>query len=140
MNVSNLIMFWATVLSPLIGVIAIIVALVIAHQSSKDTKKQITGIYELMDVFVAAQNPSMLEAKRQYTLQLEQINQQIKEAELDLNTVHYPFYGRGPKIDDIEAEMENQERVDKLVHLKKIKSELESKLKSIEVYLEKVQK
>ena len=140
MNVSNLIMFWATVLSPLIGVIAIIVALVIAHQSSKDTKKQITGIYKLMDVFVAAQNPSMLEAKRQYTLQLEQINQQIKEAELDLNTVHYPFYGRGPKIDDIEAEMENQERVDKLVHLKKIKSELESKLKSIETYLEKVQK
>ncbi len=140
MNVSNLIMFWATVLSPLIGVIAIIVALVIAHQSSKDTKKQITGIYKLMDVFVAAQNPSMLEAKRQYTLQLEQINQQIKEAELDFNTVHYPFYGRGPKIDDIEAEMENQERVDKLVHLKKIKSELESKLKSIEAYLEKVQK
>lgn len=140
MNVSNLIMFWATVLSPLIGVIAIIVALVIAHQSSKDTKKQITGIYELMDVFVAAQNPGMQEAKRKYTLQLEQIDQQIKEAELDLQTVHYPFYGRGPKINDIEADMENQERVDKLIGLKKIKEELKSKIQSIDVYLEKVKK
>ena len=123
-----------------IGVIAIIVALVIAHQSSKDTKRQIAGIYELMDVFVAAQNPDMQEAKRKYTLQLEQIDQQIKEAELDLQTVHYPFYGRGPKINDIEADMENQERVDKLIGLKKIKEELKSKIQSIDVYLEKVKK
>ena len=41
MELSNVIMFWATVLSPIVGVIAIIVALIIAHQSSKDTKKQI---------------------------------------------------------------------------------------------------
>ena len=140
MNVSNLIMFWATVLSPLIGVIAIIVALVIAHQSSKDTKKQITGIYELMDVFVAAQNPGMQEAKRKYTLQLEQIDQQIKEAELDLKTIHHPFRGRGAPIEDIEADMEDRERLENLVRLQKIKAELVSKIQSIDVYLEKVKK
>lgn len=140
MNVSSLIMFWATVLSPLIGVIAIIVALVIAHQSSKDTKRQITGIYELMDVVVAAQNPGMMEAKRQITTQLEQVNHQLKEAELDLKTVHYPFYGRGAPIDDIEADMEHRGRLENLTRLKKLKAEFESKLQSIEAYLAKVQK
>lgn len=136
----ELIMFWATVLSPIVGVIAIIVALIIAHQSSKDTKRQITGIYELLDVFVAAQNPDMLEAQRQYTLQLEQINHQIREAELDLQTVQYPFYGRGTRIADIEADMENQKRVDKLNELKSCKAEIEVRLKSINAYLEKVNK
>ena len=47
------IMFWATVLSPIVGVIAIIVALIIAHGSSKDTYKQIKGIYNLLDVYIA---------------------------------------------------------------------------------------
>jgi hypothetical protein len=140
MNVSNLIMFWATVLSPIIGVIAIIVALVIAHQSSKDTKRQITGIYELMDIVVAAQNPGMLEAKRQYVSQLDLINHQIKEAEIDLNTVHHPFRGRGAPIEDIEADMEDRERLENLSRLKQIKAVLESKLQSIETYLDKVQK
>lgn len=45
---------WATVASPIVGVIAIIVALIIAHRSSKETKQQIEAIYKLLDVFVAA--------------------------------------------------------------------------------------
>ena len=57
-------LFWATVLSPIVGVVAIIVALIIARRSSKETKKQIEAVYNLLDVFVAAQNPTMLEAKR----------------------------------------------------------------------------
>lgn len=110
MELSNIIMFWATVLSPIVGVIAIIVALVIAHQSSKDTQKQITGIYDLLEVFVAAQNPSMIESKEQYEQKLDKLNSMIREAEIDLQTVHYPFYGRGARIDDIEADMENEKR------------------------------
>lgn len=136
----NTIMFWATVLSPIVGVIAIIVALIIAHQSSKDTKKQISGIYKLMEVFVAAQNPTMLETQRQYTLQLEQINHQIKKADEDLHTVHNPFYGRGARIDDIESDRENQERQKRLDTLLKAKNELESRLKPINAYLAKVGK
>lgn len=134
------IMFWATVLSPIVGVIAIIVALVIAHQSSKDTQKQISGIYELLDVFVAAQNPQMTDAKRQLEQQLAQLEQQIKAADIDLQTVHNPFYGRGPRIDDIEADMENQKRRDYLQSLLIAKKELESHLNSINTYLSKVEK
>lgn len=140
MELSNVIMFWATVLSPIVGVIAIIVALVIAYQSSKDTKKQITGIYDLLEVFVAAQNPSMIESKNQYEQQLAQINSQIHEAEIDLQTVHYPFYGRGARIDDIEADMENEKRREYLQNLLNEKKEIERRLKSIDEYLAKAGK
>lgn len=60
------ILAWATIASPIVGVIAIIVALVIAHRSSKETKEQIEAVYNLLDVFVAAQNPTIMEAKRKY--------------------------------------------------------------------------
>lgn len=134
------IMFLATVLSPVVGVIAIIVALIIAHGSSKDTSKQIKGIYNLLDIYIASQNPIMIELKRNYEMQLEELNSQIRNAEDDLNTVHYPFYGRGARIDDIEADMENQKRREYLQSLLSVKNELENKLNSINVYLSKVGK
>lgn len=56
---------WSTVLSPILGVIAIITALFIARHSSRDAEKQIKAIYNLLDVFVAAQNPNMMVAKKQ---------------------------------------------------------------------------
>ena len=140
MELSNIIMFWATVLSPIVGVIAIIVALVIAHQSSKDTQKQITGIYDLLEVFVAAQNPSMIESKEQYEQKLDKLNSMIREAVIDLQTVHYPFYGRGARIDDIEADMENEKRREHLQALLNEKKEVERRLKTIDEYLKKAGK
>ena len=140
MEISSIIMLWATILSPIVGVLAIIVALIIAHQSSKDTQQQISGIYELLDVFVAAQNPQMIETKYQYEQQLAQLNLQIRDAEEDLQTVHYPFYGRGSRIDDIEADMENQKRREYLQSLLSAKKEFENKLDPINVYLSKAGK
>ena len=75
------IMFWATVLSPIVGVIAIIVALIIAHGSSKDVKSQIDAINKQIDIFIATQNPYMMEAKKYYENQLKQLESQIKEVE-----------------------------------------------------------
>ena len=137
---TNQIMFWATVLSPIVGVIAIIVALIIAHGSSKDVKSQIDAINKQIDIFIAAQNPQMTETKRQLEQQLAQLSRQIKEAEIDLETVHYPFYGRGARIDDIEADMENQKRREYLQSLLSAKNELENKLNSINMYLSKAGK
>lgn len=137
---TNQIMFWATVLSPIVGVIAIIVALIIAHGSSKDTNKQIKGIYNLLDVYIASQNPIMIESKRNYEMQLEELNLQIRNAEDDLNTVHYPFYGRGARIDDIMADEENAKRREKLNNLLNAKKEIEIRLNSINLYLQKVAK
>lgn len=134
------IMFWATVLSPIVGVIAIIVALIIAHGSSKDTSKQIKGIYNLLDVYIASQNPIMIELKRNYEMQLEELNSQIRNAEDDLNTVHYPFYGRGARIEDIMADEENAKRREKLNSLLNAKKEIDNRLNSINLYLQKVSK
>ena len=78
-------LFWATVLSPIVWVVAIIVALIIARRSSKETKKQIEVVYNLWDVFVAAQNPTMLEAKRKYELQLAELDKQIQEQEVKMS-------------------------------------------------------
>lgn len=45
---------WATLLSPIISVIAIIVALRVARSSSKDAQEQIKAIRHLLDMFIAA--------------------------------------------------------------------------------------
>lgn len=36
-------LFWATILSPIIGVIAIIVALIVSHSSTKKAQQQIVN-------------------------------------------------------------------------------------------------
>ena len=71
-------MLWATVLSPIVGAVAIIVALIIARRSSNETKRQISAVYNLLDVFVASQNPTMMEAKRKYEQQIAGLDKQIR--------------------------------------------------------------
>ena len=134
------IMFWATVLSPIVGVIAIIVELIIAHGSSKDVKSQIDAINKQIDIFIAAQNPNMMEAKKYYENQLKQLELQIKEVEFSLQTAHSPFYGRGPKIEDIEQDMLYEEYRKQMSILLNKKNEIENRLASINLYMEKVSK
>lgn len=57
---------WATLLSPIISVIAIIIALSVARSSSKDARQQINAIRHLLDVFVAVNNLDIVEAQRKY--------------------------------------------------------------------------
>lgn len=131
--------FWATVLSPIVGVIAIIVALVVAKDSSDDAQKQIKAIYNLLDVFVAAQNPNMMTAMQHYQLQLAQLDEQIEAAKEDLETVN-PFYGRGPRIEDIEYLAEKEEQKQHLNDLQKQRDKIEMQLNLILSYLTKVAK
>lgn len=137
---SEQIMFWATVLSPIVGVIAIIVALIIAHGTSKDVQSQIEAINKQMDIFVAAQNPNMQEAKKYYENQLKQLAPQIQEVEFKLQTARSPFYGRGPKIEDIEQDMQCEEYRRQMSILLNTKKEIENRLNLINLYLEKVSK
>ena len=137
----NSIMFWATVLSPVIGALAIIVALYISHKSSKDAQKQIDVIYNLLDVFVAAQNPSMLEAKKQYEQQLKQLNFQIEDAEEELEMAKNSFaFNSRVRIEVIEAEEEVAERRKILSNLLAKQKELKDLLSVINAYLDKVKK
>ncbi len=88
---------WATLLSPIISVIAIIVALIIARSSSKDAKTQITAIRHLLDVFVAANNLDIVEAKRKYQQLLVEINRKIEDAQMEVDIVS-PFFVGGAKL------------------------------------------
>ena len=131
---------WATLLSPIISVIAIIVALCIARSSSKDAQKQIDAIHNLLDVFIAANNLDIVEAQRKYQSQLLDLDKQIEKANTDLNTDHHPYFSRGPRIYDVEAIEEQIRRQNKLDSLLVERQKLESNLALIDNYIKKVTK
>lgn len=135
----NTVLFWATVLSPIVGVIAIIVALIVARSSTREIKRQVDATYNLLDVFVAAQNPTMLEAKKQYEQQLAQLNQQIGAAKVDVETTHLPSYvvNRLEAADAAEKQLKRIQYLEELINQRK---EVEEKLSLIQSYLDKTKK
>ena len=132
----NSILLWATVLSPIVGVIAIIVALIIAHRSSKETKQQINAVYKLLDVFVAAQNPTMMEAKKKYELQLAELDKQIHDLKEDIQFLS-PFFGRGPLVEDMDELFKKDEQCKQLEVLESKRAEMQEYLDLIQSYLSK---
>lgn len=135
----NSVLLWATIFSPIVGVIAIIVALIIARRSSKETKQQIDAVYNLLDVFVAAQNPSMMEAKRNYEQQLEQLNQQMQKLEEDIQCFS-PFFGRGARINDYDELYKKEKQCEQLECLEKKRNEIQGYLDMINAYINKAKR
>ena len=133
------IMFWAAVASPIVGVIAIIVAFIVSHNTSKKIQKQVDAVYDLLDVFVAAQNPTMMEAKKKYEQQLAQLDQQIEAAKLDVETTHLPnqYINRLAAADAAEAQVKRIEHLEDLWNQRK---EVEEKLDLIQSYIQKATK
>lgn len=129
---------WATLASPIISVIAIIVALCVARSSSKDAQKQITAIHNLLDVFVAANNLDIVEAQRKYQRQLAELDRQIEDAQIDVDTV-YPFVG-GARIHQIEAALKKKEQQEYLDQLLAKRRELMVNLALIDDYIKKATK
>lgn len=72
-------------------------------------QKQIEAVYNLLDVFVAAQNPTMVEAKRKYELQLADLDKQIQCLNEDIQTFS-PFFGRGSKVEDMDELFKKNEQ------------------------------
>lgn len=125
---------WATLLSPIISVIAIIVALHVARSSSKDAQKQIAAIRHLLDVFVAANNLDIVEAQRKYQQQLVE-DKEIEDAQMEVDIV-YPFVG-GARIDHIIAAQEKAEQKAHLDQLLAKRREIEVNLSLIQDYVKK---
>ena len=127
---------WATLLSSIISVIAIIVALHVARSSSKDAQKQIAAIRHLLDVFVAANNlDNIVEAQRKYQQQLVELDKEIEDAQMEVDTV-YPFVG-GARIDHIIAAQEKAEQKAHLDQLLAKRREIEVNLSLIQDYVKK---
>ena len=126
---------WATLLSPIISVIAIIVALHVARSSSKDAQKQIAAIRHLLDVFVAANNLDIVEAQRKYQQQLVELDKEIEDAQSKFDTVS-PFIG-GAKIHQIMAVQEKMAQKEHLDQLLAKRMEIEVNLSLIQDYVKK---
>lgn len=126
---------WATLLSPIISVIAIIVALHVARSSSKDAQKQIAAIRHLLDVFVAANNLDIVEAQRKYQQQLVKLDKEIEDAQMEVDIV-YPFVG-GARIDHIIAAQEKAKQKAHLDQLLAKRREIEVNLSLIQDYVKK---
>jgi len=126
---------WATLLSPIISVIAIVVALKVARSSSKDAQKQIAAIRHLLDVFVVANNLDIVEAQRQYQRQLADLDKEIEDAQCKFDTVS-PFIG-GAKIQQIMAVQEKVAQKEHLDQLLAKRREIEVNLSLIQDYVKK---
>lgn len=126
---------WATLLSPIISVIAVIVALRVANHSSKDAQKQINAIRHLLDVFVAANNLDIVEAQRKYQQQLVELDNKIEETQMKVDTI-YPFVG-GARIDHIIVEQEKAQQKAHLNQLLMKRKEIEVNLSLIQDYIHK---
>lgn len=126
---------WATLLSPIISVIAVIVALRVANNSSKDAQEQINAIRHLLDVFVAANNLDIVEAQRKYQQQLVELDNKIEETQMKVDTI-YPFVGEA-RIDHIIAEQEKAQQKAHLNQLLMKRKEIEVNLSLIQDYIHK---
>lgn len=126
---------WATLLSPIISVIAIIVALCIARSSSKDAQKQIDAIHNLLDVFIAANNLDIVDAQRKYQSHLYEIDMQIESLKKSINIVN-PFASR-VVIDNIEEMEKKSEQKQCLERLLSKRNEIEVNLSLIQDYIKK---
>jgi TolA-binding protein len=133
------VMFWAAVASPIVGVIAIIVAFIVSNSTTKKIQKQVDAVYELMDVFVAAQNPTMMEAKKKYEQQLAQLDQQIEVTKDDIETIRHPFRFVN-RLEAAEAAEDQLKRIQNLECLFNRRKEVEESLGLIQSYIQKATK
>ena len=124
----NLVKDIATIVSPIIGAIAIIVALCIARSSAKQAQRQI-------DVFMAAQAPDMLEALSKYEQKLEELNPLIENAEIKYKAVS-PFIGQGAPIDDIDYLESKKKQKEYLEKLKAEQAKMELQIRLITSFLQ----
>ena len=136
---TDIIQFWATVASPIVGMLAIIVALFISHSTSKKIQKQVDAAYDLLDVFVAARNPTIMEAKRKYEQQLRELDNMISEAEESMQITN-PFLYQGPRI-DIVMDLQNKKEIrDNIKELQNRRKKVQESLSLIQYYIDKSNK
>lgn len=140
------IQFWATVASPIIGVGAIIFALIISSRSSKDaqkqvdeirtsTKKHINALNKQIDAFKAAQAPVMHAQLEQYQAQLNQIDAKIARAQQEYEVVN-PFFGLGgARIDDLTYLEDKKHQAQGLKQLKDQRKKIVDQIQLIESFL-----
>ena len=132
----NIFSQWANIISPIIGVIAIVSALYIARNSSRDARRQVKAIYNLLDVFVAAHNLEIAETQEKYRQELENIDAEIGKLEEKINPQNSGTQ-MGSFIQKIGGAQRLKERDKQLNNLRIKRKRIEANLLLIKDYLEK---
>lgn len=133
------ILAWATILSPLIGVVAIVLSSISSSRSLKKMNQQIEAVNNLLDVFVAAENPVIMEAKRKYEQQLVELDKQIKKLVEDIQTFS-PYFGRGTRGEAMEELFKKNAQCEQLEVLESKRDEIKGQLDLILSYIERTKK
>jgi hypothetical protein len=127
------------ILTLIVSVIAVVVAFCISRKSSQEAQRQINEIRNLLDVFIAVHNLDIFEAQRKYQQQLVEIDKEIEDAKISVETAISPFVG-GARIDRIH-EREDQIRYKKYLNqLLAKRKEIETQLALIDNYIKKTTK
>ena len=104
------------------------------YRSTKKAQQQIDAVYNLLDVFMAAQAPTMIEAKQKYEHQLSELSTLIEERKEDIETIRNPFLGQGPLIDMVEDSYRKEEQYEHLTALEDKRKEIQDQLSLIQSY------
>lgn len=133
--------FWlqiATIASPIIGAVAIIVSLWISHQSSKEAKEQILKMSQLLETFVAAENIHLVGIKQENAKALAELEPKIQELQLQLSTVS-PFRAVC-SIEEKDEQRARQTLLDELQMLNKKKEDFLKEQSLIHDYIIRISK
>lgn len=125
----------ATIASPIIGVVAIIVALRISKKSSEEASHQLRKLEDMLDTFVAVENVKLVSIMQENEKALNKLEPQIEELQNRLLVTESGGITRIEKIENISNKEKLQ--IDLQLLLKK-KKEFELERSLIISYLQKV--
>lgn len=125
----------ATIASPIIGVVAIMVALRISKKSSEEASHQLRKLEDMLDTFVAVENVKLVSIMQENEKSLNVLEPQIEELQNRLLVTESGGITLIEKIENIS----NKEKIQNELHvLLKMKEELELEKSLIISYLQKV--
>lgn len=105
-------------------------------KASEEAQMQIAAITQLLDVFMIANTPQILETKHKYEQELQHLNDQIAEVKNRSEIVRYPW-GYRSRMDEIEDREQGRQFQEKIAKLNREKKRLESILNVLQEFLNK---
>lgn len=105
-------------------------------KASEEAQKQIAAITQLLDVFMIANTPQILETKHKYEQELKRLNDQIAEIKDRSEIVRYPW-GYRCGMDAIEDREQGRKFQEKIEELNREKERVESVLSELQKFLNK---
>lgn len=108
----------------------------VSVKASEEAQKQIAAITQLLDVFMIANTPQILETKHKYEESLTDLVGKIKIAETEMKVIRHPF-GFSNRADEMMYEQEQIEQEIQIDNWHKEKDRIETIINAIQQFLDK---